>query len=326
MSWEEDVSGNTIERAQLPHSLVKRKVLKWVVALALSFAAVTLFTSSEALVSEVGCFRPYSKNRDRMEIFANCSEREPSNAAELFQILYLPEPQEKRVEFLIFTFYTLSHLEMHKLTVENKLSYARQHGYGVVSSIIEQRALSEMGGFAVCGQLRETFVRFPHLSWLVVVGADHVIMNPIVKLEDVVKGDAASIIVSAEASVINLGMYFLRNSNLGRSFMETMCAAKDLYKTHVWFDNQFVIEAWNANGMMRKSMSMLPQRAFNSYLAGAYGANYAVDAVLKCSTSYQPGDFMIHFPGMGLDTKMGYIKDFLSKVTPVDGIEPRTLC
>ena len=306
------------------HLAVRKNFEKsnWKIGLFLTFL-VTSLAASSALTAYLSANCGGRKNSETAAAHT-LSERVISSVS--FDVLYLPEPPEDQVEFLIFTFYSHSHVEMHNLTINNKVEYARQHGYGVLASNVQQDMLSTVGGFAVCDHLNAIFVQFRSVSWLVVIGADHVIMNPAVSFKDIVIGESAGIIVSAEASVINLGMYFLRNSKMGLSFLNTMCAAEEMYKEHAWFDNQFAIEAWKSNGMMRKCMSMLPQRAFNSYPAGAYGAHYDVDAVLHCSTTYQAGDFVIHFPGLARDVKMRYIRDALRKVNSVNGIDPRTRC
>ena len=271
------------------------------------------------------CFPVLGRNK-KIEIGGEYMLSKHAKSTVPIDLLYLPDRPKDEVKFFFFTFFTLSHVEMHNLTIHNKLTYARQHGYGVLSATIDEDMLSEVGGFAVCDHLNAILTSFQNASWFVVIGADHVIMNLAVRLEDIVKGESAAIIVSAEASVINLGMYFLRNSRAGSSFLNTMCAAEEMYKDHVWFDNQFAIEAWTSNGMMRQFMSMLPQRAFNSYPGGVYGAKYEADAVLRCRTTYQAGDFIIHFPGLAKGEKMRRIRDALKKVDSVAGVDPRTRC
>jgi hypothetical protein len=235
------------------------------------------------------------------------------------------ETSKDRLRFIIYTFYTQSQFDLYNLTIGNKLSYARLHHYALLHSLVKQDDLIKNGGFVVCNALHEIFQQFPSLEWLMITGADHVIMNSAVKIEDIVFGEEASVLVSAEHNVINFGTYFFRNSEKGVSFMETMCAATDIYRWHGWFDNQFAIEAWNGGGMLKGVMNMLPQRAFNSYPPNVYPAGYLSDS-MSCSTFYQRGDFMIHFPGMKYSDRLESVKTYLSQTERVEGIDPRQRC
>ncbi len=234
------------------------------------------------------------------------------------------ENAKESVRFALYTFYTQSQFELYNLTFINKLSYAHLHHYALLHSLVKQEDLLKYGGFVVCKALREIFQYFPNLEWLMVTGSDHVVMNSAVKIEDLVLGEEASVLVSAEHNIINFGTYFFRNSEKGISFLETMCAATDIYRWHVWYDNQFAIEAWSGHGMLKGVMSMLPQRSFNSYPPG-YPAEFLSDS-LNCSTLYQRGDFMIHFPGMGYAEKLRSVKTYLSQTERVEGVDPRQRC
>ena len=66
------------------------------------------------------------------------------------------------------------------------------------------------------------------------VARRQVITNPNIKLEKFTEG-ARHFIAAADLNAPNAGSFFLRNSPLGRAFLDTMCAASPIYKLSGWF-------------------------------------------------------------------------------------------
>lgn len=199
------------------------------------------------------------------------------------------------------------------LTLGNKEAYCAHQGYpfvvktGWYEDIMDgnragqhanktfHQALVEMQGLMKCGMLRQMLRRFPKCSWVFITETDMVITNPNVRLEtftEATNPPPKHFIASADLNAPNAGSFFLRNSVLGKSFLDMMCAGTPIYKSHGWAENQFFIDMWRTLHFKETTMTVLPQRSFNSY-------DWPHLDILGTEGLWQDGDFMVHFAGMG---------------------------
>ena len=169
-------------------------------------------------------------------------------------------------------------------------------------------ALSEIGGLVKCGLIREVFRQFPSCSWVFQCDADAVITDMNVKLESFTE-NAKHFVAAADLNAPNAGNFFLRNSHMGRAWLNMMCASIPIYRTHGWYENMFILDAWHTTHMRDVVMTVLPQRSFNAY-------DFATTDILGTPGQWEPGCFMAHFAGQSHANKLGLVRKYMALVKP----------
>jgi len=228
--------------------------------------------------------------------------------------------------YSILTFTSPRTYPLHSLTAPNKLRFAEKHNYSFVIWNVSDADIDANFTFTACPLIEETFEMSKDVSWMFIIGADHVFTNLGVRLEDVINSsmqqrDDIHFITSADGNLINNGAYFVRNSIKGRAFLRTMCASKDLLVHHGWYEQNFLIEIFRGDGHLKKIMDLAPGRTFNSFPPELIekGPELTLD-IYGCDSVFHEGDFIVHFPGHP-DEKISFAKRYLSEV--ID--EPRSV-
>jgi hypothetical protein len=202
------------------------------------------------------------------------------------------------------TSFARNYQSMADMTLPNKERYCKKHGYPllVTTKFSVDLDLYNIGGLVKCFHLRDAFHRFPNSSWVYIVDTDHVITNLDIMLESFTD-DAFHFVACADLNAPNAGSFFVRNSELGKAFLNTMCASIPLYKTHAWFENELILELWKFT-YFKTIMKVLPQRNFNSYPS-------VTTDLLGTDGLWQRGDFMLHFAGTDYGFRMREIPKYL---------------
>ena len=195
--------------------------------------------------------------------------------------------------------------------------YAEHHGYPLIvktSWYLDEQghnsslhtAMNEIGGLVKCGMIREIFKTYPNCSWVFYCDADAVITDPNIKL-DSFTADAKHFVAAADLNAPNAGNFFLRNSHIGKAWLNMMCAAIPIYRTSGWYENMFFLDAWHTTHLRDVVMTVLPQRSFNAY-------DFATTDIMGTPGQWEPGCFMAHFAGQSHLNKLALVKKYLAFV------------
>lgn len=165
----------------------------------------------------------------------------------------------------------------------NKQDYCDRHGYRLI--VAESHDSSRPAAWTKIPLLLQHLSDFDWMFW---TDADSVITNPDVRLEEFLN-PWSDLIITRDCYHINAGEYFLRNCEWSFRFLNEAWAQKDLIH-HGWWDQAAMIRLYPKHFT---HFSILPPRAFNSY-----------------ENNWQPGDFLIHFPGTSTTHRFDRIRTF----------------
>jgi len=221
--------------------------------------------------------------------------------------------------------------------LKNKKVYCERHGY--VLKHYEDGAESLVGkpmragnppipedhlpiGWAKVYAMKDAFEKYPDCEWIFNTDCDVMITNMTIKLEDIVnectKDANVHVIIPADCNGINCGNMFIKNSPIGKAFLDTIIAGLPLYREWYLFENQLIQDLCvgthlteqgvKAGGTLwGRVIKILPQRVFNSY-------DYKKIPLLKDRPQYndilghdgqwKEGDFIIQWPSTDLDYRI----------------------
>jgi hypothetical protein len=171
---------------------------------------------------------------------------------------------------------------------KNKLAYCQKHDYNFffyTESLDESRPIP----WSKIKIIQEIF-QDHHPKWVFWTDADSLIMNPKIKLKDLID-NRYDMIVASDVCGINTGQFFIRNCKWSRNFLKRIYA-KEQFINHGWWEQMAIMDelAHNENDMSH--VKILPQRVMNSYPPNI-DRPWIVD-----EGTYQKDDFIIHFAGL----------------------------
>lgn len=163
----------------------------------------------------------------------------------------------------------------------NKRDYCRNHGYEFIckKKFDETRHPS-------WSKIPFTQQCLPNCDWLFWSDADALVTNFSIKLESLVDPDY-DFLVTKDINGINCGHYFIKNTPWAFDFLDRVWNSDET--EHYWAEQWAIMRLAKVDGY-RERMKFLPTREFNSYPQ----PGHSWPDVNEC---WQPGDFMVHFPG-----------------------------
>jgi hypothetical protein len=84
------------------------------------------------------------------------------------------------------------------------------------------------------------------------------------------------------------------------------------YRGHFWFEQQAIIDT---HALYPEIVKVISQKAFNAYDYALY-PQHAGDP-LAVEGQWEPGDFLIHWPGTSLQHRIELAKTYLNKITGI---------
>ena len=249
--------------------------------------------------------------------------------------------------FVLVTVNDDNYKQLAEWTVsKNKKLYCEKHGYTLFH--LEDCAVSLMGkpikvgrppvpedqipvGWSKIYAMREAMQRYPDSEWILSTETDCMITNMEIKLEDIVAAHTHSnthILVPSDCSGINCGTMMVRNTPIGRAFLDTVIVGEPLYRHWYLYENQLVQdmlvghyfwdEQMKAGGSCWSDVAnVLPQRVMNSY-------DYKNLPLLKDRPNYndiwgksgqwEEGDFMIQWPATSMEYRINAAKEMFAKL------------
>lgn len=216
---------------------------------------------------------------------------------------------------VVTTLHTDNYQSLADITLEqNKRRYCEIHGYPIIVKnsdwTYEPRAI----GFEKVGLVREAFKRYPECSWVFFTECDAMITNFKIKLEQFAD-DRFHFILPADINGTNCGNFLIRNSEIGRAYLDSIEAAGAIYKNHPMYENQYIQDTVTGT-FWRSVVKVVPQRLFNSYdyTTMPKYAHVSHNDALGIDGQWQSDDFMIHFPDKKLDERVKLASEYLKKV------------
>ena len=99
-------------------------------------------------------------------------------------------------------------------------------------------------GVAKVYAMKDAFEKYPECEWIFNTDCDVMITNFTIKLESIVneyaKDENVHVIIPVDCNGINCGNMFIKNSPIGKAFLDTIIAGMPLYRNWYMFENQLI--------------------------------------------------------------------------------------
>lgn len=219
-------------------------------------------------------------------------------------------------------------------TVENKREYCTRHGYNI--HVVEDGGEQDIGkkicvcqvppppsdqliiGWSKIFIMKQAMDKYPDTKWIFNTDCDAMITNMTIKIEDIVKqyNEDTHIIIPADCNGINCGNILIRNSPIGRAFLDVIIASEPLYRNWYLYENQciqdltvgsFLTEQGVREGGTLWSLvaRVIPQRIMNSYdYKNLPQFKKPLTDIFGNDGQWKKGDFMIQWPSNPLEYRL----------------------
>lgn len=200
-----------------------------------------------------------------------------SASAAADRIRRAPQPQE----ILILTAYTPDIANYGEISSANKDRYAREHGYAF-RSVTKGFVPHRPPAWSKIHFIRTALGKYPWVFWS---DADALVTNFAVRIESIISAGHDVFLTEAQCPIrhLNTGSMLFRRSLFSLLFLRAVWNLKVFTHDPTW--EQRAVNHLCANYRLPRVRTS-PNRHFNSY-----------GHVENDPDPYQPGDFIIHFPG-----------------------------
>ncbi len=215
----------------------------------------------------------------------------------------------KNAKIAILTSYDANLDDLAGISLRNKKEYAAKHGYDLI--------VYDTSYFETSPQWNKIYFVLLHLEdyeWVYWIDIDTIIMDADRPLEFFLDSNSNFVFCNDSFGFLNTGAFFVRNSSdvfecLAKSLEYVKAAQKFPHEQGVLADLIQNRSEWKAK------TKILPQKEFNAYW---WLSN---PEVLKTYPNfnrdfhiYQPGDFLVHFPGYKYEDRKMLMKDFYGRI------------
>lgn len=167
-----------------------------------------------------------------------------------------------------------------ELGIVTKTEYCKRHNYDFIclKEVLDPTRPPSWSKLKLIQQV------LPKYQWVFWTDADALIMNPNIRLEDLIDDTYSVVITSDPWACISCGHFFVKNTPWSYALLDTLYARTNCINHLVW-EQQAFIETVQEDPMLMQQIKVLPQRSMNAFPGGPPGC------------AYQPGDFIVHFAG-----------------------------
>jgi len=191
---------------------------------------------------------------------------------------------------------------------KNKQIYCERHGYVGINKTSGFRGGIPIG-FEKIAFLQDLLNERPDIEWVWWTGSDAMITNHTIKIEDKIIPEY-DLIIATDCNEINNDSFLLKNSEWSKNYLAHIMEVMPQYKNHYFYEQQAMIDSVPAN---KDKIKIVPQRYLNAYKNDLYPHQSKFD-LLGNDGTWQKGDWLIHWPGTGLDLRLQLARHFLNEV------------
>lgn len=207
-----------------------------------------------------------------------------------------------------------------KLTLgDNRMEYCEAHGYLPVFREIPDmpgapvaRIHKELG-FLKLVLILDTFRRHPSCEWAWFLDCDAMVTNMKTRLEDIaaLAPSKESLVFSSDCHGLNAGSILVPNSRWVKAHLGWILAEQDR-----WPHEQAAFQEMRTRSYVGSDSVILPQRTMNSYDYTLYPDARPAPGFEGCVRygQWEPGDFVIHWPGRTLEQRLGHYAQYAKGV------------
>jgi hypothetical protein len=188
--------------------------------------------------------------------------------------------------------------DLAALTDQSKKEYCDRYGYQF--HVLTEMKYSTITGFNKIHYALDLFQQHPEIEWLLFSECDAMITNQTIKIEDRIDDDY-HFIVPVDRLNLNSGNFLVRNSEQGRAYLQMIIDREESYKTVEWAEQQVIIDTIE---QYQSIVKIVPQKYMNSYEPEIYDYCDARFDILGNSGAWEPGDWIVHWPGTYKPTRI----------------------
>lgn len=204
------------------------------------------------------------------------------------------------MKICVATYATGAYAPVCDVTDRNKAEYCARRGYG-----FERNHVDADGQSAFFDRYAWYLSILDPWDWIYCLDADAIFTNFNKKLEDIIRTHD-TIIFPLDAVMVQAGGFLARNCEKTREFFGEIISKK----AEPWKSDQIEIERLIPK--YRNLIRFIPQRELGSYRYEHYrnlGGNYVKQVDRDGNDGqWQPGDFVLHAPGMPLASKIELLR------------------
>ena len=188
--------------------------------------------------------------------------------------------------------------DLAALTDQSKQEYCDRYGYQF--HVLTEMKYSTITGFNKIHYALDLFKQHPEIEWLLFSECDAMITNFTVQIPDRIDNDY-HFIVPVDRLNINSGNFLARNSEQGRAYLQMIIDKEAEYTTVEWAEQQVIIDTIDE---WLHVLKIVTQRYMNSYEPEIYDYCDARFDILGNSGAWEPGDWIVHWPGTYKPTRL----------------------
>ena len=188
--------------------------------------------------------------------------------------------------------------DLAALTDQSKQEYCTKHGYQF--HVLTEMKYSTITGFNKIHFTLDIVDQHPEIEWLLFSECDAMITNQTIKIEDRIDDDY-HFIVPVDRLNLNSGNFLARNTPEGRAYLQMIIDSEDSYADVEWAEQQVIIDTIEE---YQKIVKIVPQKYMNSYEPEIYDYCDARFDILGNSGAWEPGDWIVHWPGTYKPTRL----------------------
>jgi galactosyl transferase GMA12/MNN10 family len=229
------------------------------------------------------------------------------NIVELWDSIPRLWMQDTTTNVAIVSLFNDKHADLAKYTWTNKQQYAAKHGYQAIAKTADFS--EDQVHFDKFIHILDVMNADPNIEWVWWLDNDAMITNFDVRIGDLVN-DNFHVIMGVDIAALNTGSFLVRNSMQGRQWLEFLLSKKGEYKNDTkWFEQQAVIDFYPK---FQDIFKIVPQRTMNSYDYNIYQVDS--EDLLGYSGQWQPGDFVIHWPGLNNQIRVQLAQQYQKQI------------
>jgi hypothetical protein len=196
-----------------------------------------------------------------------------------------------------------SYTTLADITWANKVKYAVKHGYNHLAKTEDFHGYTP--GFEKIQLILDIFENFSDTEWVVWTGTDSIITNHQIRVQDRIC-DTHDVIMAGDFNyAINADVILARNTPAAKRYFQTIMDRYADYKDHQFQEQQCMLDIHDS---FTDVVKLVPQREINSYQYDIYTHgpwyNQTYTDVAGNDGNWQTGDWIIHWPGTDLNTRM----------------------
>ena len=199
--------------------------------------------------------------------------------------------------------------DLAALTDQSKKEYCERHGYQF--HVLTEMKYSTITGFNKIHFALDIFNQHPEIEWLLFSECDAMITNQTIRIEDRIDNNY-HFIVPVDRLNLNSGNFLARNTAEGRAYLQMIVDSEEAYQTVEWAEQQVIIDTIEE---YQNIVKIVPQKYMNSYEPEIYDYCDARFDILGNSGAWEPGDWIVHWPGTYKPTRIERANTHLPLIT-----------